>query len=94
VLVARDGHWFVNASGHPGMASAGMGDVLSGILGALLAQKFTGEASLIAGVHLHGAAADLLASEGVGPVGLTAGETIDAARRVWNQWLAGIQLDK
>ncbi|HSG75464.1 MAG TPA: NAD(P)H-hydrate dehydratase, partial [Burkholderiales bacterium] len=32
VLVARDGHWFVNTSGNPGMASAGMGDVLSGIL--------------------------------------------------------------
>jgi len=89
VLVARDGHWFINSSGHPGMASAGMGDVLSGLLGALLGQKLTGEAALIAGVHLHGAAADLLASEGCGPVGLTAGETIDAARRVWNSWLLG-----
>jgi len=89
ILVARDGHWFVNTSGNPGMASAGMGDVLSGILGALLAQKFTGEASLIAGVHLHGAAADRLAAECTGPVGLTAGETIDAARRVWNDWLRG-----
>jgi len=66
-----------------------MGDVLSGLLGAMLAQKFTGEASLIAGVHLHGAAADLLASEGAGPVGLTASETINAARRVWNAWLRG-----
>jgi hydroxyethylthiazole kinase-like uncharacterized protein yjeF len=93
VLVARDGHWFINSSGNAGMASAGMGDVLSGILGALLAQKFTGEAALIAGVHLHGAAADLLAREGTGPVGLTAGETIDAARRVWNGWIAagGVQ---
>ncbi|MGE0875000.1 MAG: NAD(P)H-hydrate dehydratase [Burkholderiales bacterium] len=88
VLVARDGHWFVNTSGNPGMASAGMGDVLSGILGALLAQKLSGEAALIAGTHLHGAAADLLAGEGIGPVGLTAGETIAAARRVWNGWLA------
>lgn len=93
VLVARDGHWFVNTSGNPGMASAGMGDVLAGILGALLAQKFAGEAALIAGVHLHGAAADLLTREGTGPVGLTAGETIDAARRAWNSWLAtgGVQ---
>ena len=39
ILVARDGHWFVNASGNPGMASAGMGDVLAGMLGALLAQR-------------------------------------------------------
>jgi NAD(P)H-hydrate repair Nnr-like enzyme with NAD(P)H-hydrate dehydratase domain len=69
------------------MASAGMGDVLSGILGALLAQRLTGESALVLGVHLHGAAADTLAADGVGPVGLTAGELIDAARRLWNRWL-------
>jgi hydroxyethylthiazole kinase-like uncharacterized protein yjeF len=83
VLVARDGHWFVNTTGNPGMASAGMGDVLSGILGALLAQKISGEAALVLGVHLHGAAADA-AGHGVG---LTASELIDPARRTWNSWL-------
>ena len=69
------------------MASAGTGDVLSGILGALLAQRLTGESAPVLGVHLHGAAADELAASGVGPVGLTAGELTDAARRVWNRWL-------
>ncbi|HVJ23540.1 MAG TPA: NAD(P)H-hydrate dehydratase [Burkholderiales bacterium] len=88
VLVARDGHWFINTSGNPGMASAGMGDVLAGLLGALLAQRYSGETSLVLGTHLHGAAADALVSEGIGPVGLTAGEVIDAARRLWNTWLA------
>jgi hydroxyethylthiazole kinase-like uncharacterized protein yjeF len=83
VLVARDGHWFINTSGNPGMASAGMGDVLSGILGALLAQRLSGEAALVLGVHLHGAAAD---AAGVG-AGLTASELIDPARRIWNAWL-------
>jgi hydroxyethylthiazole kinase-like uncharacterized protein yjeF len=87
VLVARDGHWFINPSGNPGMASAGMGDVLAGILGALLAQRYSGESSLVLGVHLHGAAADELVKRGIGPVGLTAGEVIDAARRLWNAWL-------
>jgi hydroxyethylthiazole kinase-like uncharacterized protein yjeF len=87
VIVARDGHLFINASGNPGMASAGMGDVLSGILGALLAQRYSGESSLVLGVHLHGAAADELAAAGTGPVGLTAGEVTDAARRLWNHWL-------
>ncbi len=87
VIVARDGHLFINASGNPGMASAGMGDVLSGILGALLAQRYSGESSLVLGVHLHGAAADELAASGIGPVGLTAGEVTDAARRMWNRWL-------
>lgn len=83
VLVARDAHWFVNTTGNPGMASAGMGDVLSGILGALLAQGISGEAALVLGVHLHGAAADA-AGHGVG---LTASELIDPARKLWNSWL-------
>jgi hydroxyethylthiazole kinase-like uncharacterized protein yjeF len=83
VVVARDGHWYVNTSGNPGMASAGMGDVLSGFLGALLAQRLSGEAALVLGVHLHGAAADA-AGHGAG---LTASELIDPARRLWNAWL-------
>jgi hydroxyethylthiazole kinase-like uncharacterized protein yjeF len=87
VIVARDGHWFINASGNPGMASAGMGDVLAGMLGALLAQRYSGETALTLGVHLHGMAADMLAREGNGPVGLTAGELIDTSRRIWNSWL-------
>jgi ADP-dependent NAD(P)H-hydrate dehydratase / NAD(P)H-hydrate epimerase len=88
VMAARDGHWFINASGNPGMASAGMGDVLAGILGALLAQRHSGESALVLGVHLHGAAADELVRGGIGPVGLTASEVIDAARKLWNGWLS------
>src|SRR5437868_2823504 len=87
ILVARDGHWFVNRTGNPGMASAGMGDVLAGMLGALLAQRYSGESALVLGTHLHGAAADALAASGVGPVGMTASEVSDAARRLWNEWL-------
>jgi len=87
VIVARDGHWFINASGNSGMASAGMGDVLGGFLGALLAQRYTGETAMVLGVHLHGAAADALAACGSGPVGLTAGELIEPARKIWNGWL-------
>jgi hydroxyethylthiazole kinase-like uncharacterized protein yjeF len=88
ILVARDGHWFINSSGNPGMASAGMGDVLAGMLGALLAQKFSGESALVLGTHLHGCAADECVRAGAGPVGLTASELIEPARRIWNRWLA------
>jgi hydroxyethylthiazole kinase-like uncharacterized protein yjeF len=87
ILVARDGHWFVNTSGNPGMGSAGMGDVLAGLLGALLAQKYSGETAMVLGAHLHGCAADACVAAGIGPVGLTAGELIDPARRIWNSWL-------
>ena len=59
-----------------------MGDVLTGILAALLCQGAQAREALAAGVCLHGAAADALAAEGVGPVGMTAVETIDAARRL------------
>ncbi|HEX2200133.1 MAG TPA: NAD(P)H-hydrate dehydratase [Burkholderiales bacterium] len=91
VLVARDGHLFINATGNAGMASAGMGDVLSGILGALLAQGRSGESALVLGVHLHGAAADALAASGSGPVGITASELAGQARRLWNEWLGAHQ---
>jgi ADP-dependent NAD(P)H-hydrate dehydratase / NAD(P)H-hydrate epimerase len=90
ILVARDGHWFINGSGNAGMASAGMGDVLAGMLGALLAQRYSGESALVLGVHLHGAAADELVASGTGPIGLAAGELIEPARRLWNGWLARV----
>jgi len=53
-----DGHWAINTSGNPGMASAGMGDVLTGLLVALLAQGVDERHALTAAVYLHGAAAD------------------------------------
>ncbi len=80
-----DGRWAINTSGNPGLASAGMGDVLTGILAALLAQGADPEIALQAGVYLHGAAADALVEAGVGPVGLTASEVIDAARELLNR---------
>lgn len=87
VLVARDGRWWVNPTGNPGLASAGTGDVLAGFLGALLAQRYPADAAVVLGACLHGAAADALVAGGAGPVGMTAGELPDAARRLWNQWL-------
>ena len=88
VVAAVDGSWWINSTGNPGMATAGMGDILSGIIVALLAQGWPAEQAVIAGVHLHGAAADRLVAEGIGPIGLTAGEVIDAARREFNVWMA------
>ena len=93
IIATADGRWFINASGHPGMASAGMGDVLTGLVVGLLAQGWPAERALIAAVHLHGAAADRLAREGIGPIGLSASETIDAARGVFNGWLIEAQQD-
>jgi ADP-dependent NAD(P)H-hydrate dehydratase / NAD(P)H-hydrate epimerase len=85
VIALPDGRWWINASGNPGMASAGMGDVLTGMIAALLAQGATPADAAVAGVYLHGAAADRLVASGLGPVGLTAGEVIEAARVLLNR---------
>ena len=77
----------INTSGNPGMASAGMGDVLAGLAVALLAQGWEAEPAMLCAVHLHGVAADQLVEDGIGPSGLTANETIDAARRIFNAWI-------
>jgi hydroxyethylthiazole kinase-like uncharacterized protein yjeF len=86
IIATPDGRWFINTTGNPGMASAGMGDVLSGLALALLAQGWPAEAALICAVHLHGMAADQLVADGIGPVGLTASETIAASRVQFNAW--------
>lgn len=85
ICAAPDGTWHINTSGNPGMASAGMGDVLTGMIAALLSQRVEPKAALLAAVYLHGAAADRAVADGVGPVGLTASETIEAARSLLNQ---------
>jgi ADP-dependent NAD(P)H-hydrate dehydratase / NAD(P)H-hydrate epimerase len=85
-IVARpDGAFDINASGGPALATAGSGDVLAGILGALLAQGIDAAAAMRIGVCLHGAAADSLVAAGIGPLGLTASEIIDAARALVNE---------
>jgi NAD(P)H-hydrate epimerase len=85
-VVARpDGIATLNPTGNPGMATGGMGDVLSGIVGGLLAQGVEVAAATRAAVYLHGLAGDLLAAQ-TGGAGLLAGEVADlvpaAIRRV------------
>jgi len=89
VIAAPDGRWWINATGNPGLASAGSGDVLTGLILALLAQGWPMESATLAAVHLHGAAADRLVAAGEGPIGLTASELITPARRLFNEWISG-----
>jgi hydroxyethylthiazole kinase-like uncharacterized protein yjeF len=84
-VVARpDGEVAVNPTGNAGLATGGSGDVLAGVCGALLAQGWPAWEAAIGGVWMHGAAADRLVEEGVGPVGMTAGELPAAVRGVLN----------
>lgn len=84
VLAFPDGTWAINASGNAGLATGGTGDVLAGMLGALLAQGVQLKDALRLAVCLHGAAADALVASGVGPLGMTASELAPAARRLIN----------
>lgn len=54
---------FINSSGNPGMATAGSGDVLSGVIAGLLAQGYEPENAAVFGVYLHGSAGDLALKE-------------------------------
>jgi hydroxyethylthiazole kinase-like uncharacterized protein yjeF len=84
VMAFPDASWAINASGSAALASGGTGDVLAGMLGALLAQRVPVKAALECAVCLHGAAADALVASGVGPLGLVASELAPMARRLVN----------
>jgi NAD(P)H-hydrate epimerase len=77
VIAHPDGRMFINPTGNAGMASGGMGDVLTGIIAGLMAQGLAPEPACHAGVYLHGAAADSLA-EAIGPYGYLAGDVMHA----------------
>ena len=77
VIAHPDGRIFINPTGNAGMASGGMGDVLTGIIAAQIVQGFSPESAAHIGVYLHGAAADSLAHT-IGPYGYLAGEVMHA----------------
>ncbi len=77
-LIAGADEMLLSDYGNPGMASGGMGDVLSGVIGALLAQHQPPLEAAALGVCLHGAAADLAAADG--ERGLAASDLIPEMR--------------
>jgi NAD(P)H-hydrate epimerase len=76
VIATPEGTAAISPTGNPGMASGGMGDVLSGIVGGLLAQGLDAMAAASLGVFAHGAAADAIVARR-GEVGLLAGDLLD-----------------
>jgi ADP-dependent NAD(P)H-hydrate dehydratase / NAD(P)H-hydrate epimerase len=76
VIATPDGTVFINPTGNPGMASGGMGDVLAGMLAALLGQGIRPEDAMKLGVYLHGFVGDTVAG-GRGQIGLIASDIIE-----------------
>lgn len=86
LCATSNGKLFVNKTGNPGMSSAGMGDVLTGMIAAFIAQGLAADDAMLLAVHLHGAAGDALAEQHAG-IGMTATEVTEWARYLLNQWL-------
>jgi NAD(P)H-hydrate epimerase len=76
VIASPEGNTWINPTGNPGMASGGMGDVLTGTIGGLLAQGYPPEQACQIGVFLHGYVGDCAARE-KGQVGIIARDLID-----------------
>ena len=78
-----NGSCFFNTTGNPGMATAGSGDVLTGIILSLLAQRYSPEEAAVLGVYFHGLAGDF-AAEAVGQESLIAGDiTENLGKAFW-----------
>jgi hydroxyethylthiazole kinase-like uncharacterized protein yjeF len=77
-----DGQTLINSSGNAGMATAGAGDVLSGIIAALLASGYSALHAAVLGVFAHGMAGDFAAST-KGETALIAGDIVEALAEVW-----------
>ena len=89
IATAENATATVNPTGNAGLSTAGTGDVLAGMIGALLAQGVPPLEAARAAVWIHGRAADRLVDAGPGPAGLTASELYLPARAIFNALLQG-----
>ena len=76
IVACPDGKCYFNSTGNPGMAVAGSGDVLTGMITSFLAQGYSPKEAALLGVYLHGYAGDLCAAD-VGEYGLTAAGIVE-----------------
>jgi hydroxyethylthiazole kinase-like uncharacterized protein yjeF len=82
VIALPDGTLYFNSSGNPAMATAGSGDVLTGIIGALLAKGYSPEKAALLGVFAHGQAGDIKTQTLATPY-VIASDIIDGLNPVW-----------
>lgn len=83
-VVTPEGYVYFNPTGNPGMATAGAGDVLTGIILSLLAQSYSAEAAVRLGVYLHGLAGDVAAEE-LGVEGVIASDIVNCIPKAFKR---------
>ena len=84
VIAEPEGTLYINVTGNPGMATAGSGDVLSGMIGALLGQGYPPSMAAWIAVYTHGLAGDLAATA-LGERALMAGDLVGALPQAFQQ---------
>ena len=77
IIACPNGNCYLNPTGNHGMATAGSGDVLTGIIGSLMAQGMTAEDAALCGAFIHGTAGDI-AADALTPRAMIAGDIIDS----------------
>ena len=75
-VVAMGSRFAINRTGNPAMATAGSGDVLSGVIGTFLAQGYAADEAALLGAHIHGLAGDIAARE-IGGIGMVATDLVN-----------------
>jgi NAD(P)H-hydrate epimerase len=85
IIATRDEDLYINPTGNPGMATAGSGDVLTGIIGALLAQQLRPHDAAVLGAYVHGLAGDIAAAE-QGHIAMTSSDIIQMLGKAFG-WL-------
>lgn len=93
IIASPDGAAAINSSGNPGMATGGMGDVLTGIIVSLLGQGYSTSDACRLGVFIHGFAADMVA-EDKGEIGISAGDVQEMLPYAYNKLLKNRLLSK
>ncbi len=88
LIAEPDGAVRVNPTGNPGLATGGTGDVLTGVIGAFLAQGYLAVEAACLGAYLHGVAGDL-AAERVGEVSLRASDLVEALPAAFERLRSG-----
>ena len=84
VTIAPDGRMYVNTTGNPGMATGGSGDVLTGMVLALLAQGYESEQAALIAVYIHGLAGDIAARR-LSMTAMTSADIADSLPQAWLQ---------